>query len=216
MVQNISLTSCANSFWWQWIKSFTFILPTASSHEVMVGGSHLELSQVPHFENSVVAARQEERFAPVPANHVDVRWVCLLCREHRVGWGADVPDANGLIHWTRRKDLGANERTHNNIIWTTDQNLPKDHLSPTQFSAVCAVLFWWNTPSLEWLDFFPFNSSGAHSWAKCNESTPPPAKLMITPGRRNYIRPANWFGDILSKSIETMWAETLFLETDST
>lgn len=142
--QHLCSTHSANSlFWWQWIKSFASCLQTASRHEVTVRSSHLELSQVPHFENSVVAAGQQEGFAPVPADHVDVRGVRLVGREHGVGWGTHVPDANGLIHRTRSKDLNKTKQQHNmshGSKFTKQNRLPTQSLTLIHSSFWCFIL----------------------------------------------------------------------------
>ncbi len=78
---------------------------------------HLKLSQVPHFQKPVVTSRQDERLAPVPADHVDVWGVSLIGWEHWIGRGTDIPDANGLIHWTRCKYLVQSTHTDREI-WT--------------------------------------------------------------------------------------------------
>lgn len=83
--------------------------------------SHLKLSQVPHFQSSVIPTRQEEWFAPIPADHVHVRWVSLIGRKHWIGRGTDVPDTDGLIHRTRCKNL-QQTRTQREI-GTRDQKM---------------------------------------------------------------------------------------------
>jgi len=84
--------------------------------------THLVLSQVPHFDNSVVSAGHYEMLlVAVPADDVDVTLMCVADRYFACGArrGPDVPDTQRSIHRTRAEHLQRpNQRNHYTISQT--------------------------------------------------------------------------------------------------
>ena len=84
--------------------------------------THLVLSQVPHFDNSVVSAGHYEMLlVAVPADDVDVTLMCVADRYFACGArrGPDVPDTQRSIHRTRAEHLQwPNQRNHYTISQT--------------------------------------------------------------------------------------------------